>query len=79
MKHRLYIDEIGNPDLGSSKDPNHRYLSLTGIVINLKTVDEVVHPQLEALKRKYFQYHADDPVILHRKEILNKKKDLLRF
>jgi hypothetical protein len=29
MKYRLYIDEVGNPDLGASADPNHRYHSNT--------------------------------------------------
>jgi hypothetical protein len=31
-KHRIYIDEVGNPDLESSDDPNHRFLSLTGVI-----------------------------------------------
>ncbi len=26
MKYRLYVDEVGNPDLKASKDSNHRYL-----------------------------------------------------
>jgi hypothetical protein len=33
VKYRLYIDEVGNPDLGASADPNHRFLSLTGVAI----------------------------------------------
>jgi hypothetical protein len=33
MKFRIYIDEVGNPDLESSDDLNHRFLSLTGIVL----------------------------------------------
>ena len=28
MKYRIYIDETGNPDLDSSDNPNHRFLSL---------------------------------------------------
>ena len=38
MKHRMYIDEVGNSDLGASQDPNHRYLSLTGVVFDLAYV-----------------------------------------
>jgi len=30
-------------------------------------------PELEQLKTKYFNSHPDDPVIFHRKEIMNKK------
>ncbi len=71
MKYRIYIDEVGNPDLESSDNPNHRFLSLTGIILELSYVKNVVCPQLEALKAKFFNSHPDDPVILHRKELLN--------
>lgn len=72
-KYRLYIDEVGNADLKSSTNPNERYLSLTGICFGYQYVEEVVHPRLEKLKKKYFRYHHDDPIILHRKEILKRK------
>jgi hypothetical protein len=71
MKYRIYIDEVGNPDLGSSENPNHRFLSLTGVILELDYVEKIFHPQMEALKRKYFHTHPDDPVILHRKEMVN--------
>lgn len=70
-KFRLYIDEVGNPDLGSSGNPNHRFLSLTGVALDLKHVESKVHPEMEALKRRWFGSHPDDPVILHRKEMVN--------
>jgi hypothetical protein len=73
MKHRLYVDEVGNSDMGSSRDPNHRYLSLTGVIIDLSHVDNVVHPRLEQLKRDFFGSHPDDPIVLHRKELVNKR------
>ncbi len=72
-KYRLYVDEVGNSDLGASKDPNHRYLSLTGVILELGYVDEVAAPSLETLKRRYFVTHVDDPIVLHRKELVNKK------
>jgi hypothetical protein len=62
---------VGNPDLESSDNPNHRFLSLTGVVLELGYVKATVYPQLEALKAKYFHSHPDDPVILHRKELVN--------
>jgi len=68
MKYRM-VDEVGNPDLSSSRDPLHRYLSLTGVIMELGYVDAVAHGRLEALKRRYFRSHVDDPVILHRKEL----------
>jgi len=73
MKYRIYIDEVGNNDIGSSSNPNHRYLCLTGVVINLDYVKTVLTPDLEFLKNNYFNSHPDEPVIFHRKEMVNKK------
>ncbi|HKI00995.1 MAG TPA: DUF3800 domain-containing protein [Thermoanaerobaculia bacterium] len=69
----MYVDEVGNADLKSSNDPNHRYLSLTGVVLDLDYVDRVVAPELEALKRRYFKAHVDEPLVFHRKELVNRK------
>jgi len=73
MKYRLYIDEVGNPDLNSSSDENHRFLSLTGVIFELGYVSVVLSPELEAIKSGYFGSHPDEPIILHRKELLYKK------
>jgi hypothetical protein len=70
-KYRIYIDEVGNPDVESSVNPNHRFLSLTGVIIELGYVAEKLQPQLESLKNKFFDSHPDSPVVLHRKELLN--------
>ena len=74
MKHRLYVDEVGNSGLGANlKHSNERYLSLTGVIFELDHVDLVVAPQLEALKRRYFKTHVDEPLIFHRKELVNRR------
>ncbi len=73
MKYRMYIDEVGNPDLKSSENPLHRFLSLTGVIIELGYVSETLFPDIENLKVKYFISHPDDPIILHRKELVNAK------
>jgi len=73
MKYRLYVDEVGNPDLNSSADENHRFLCLAGIIVDLDYVIRVLSPDLEALKVRYFGSHPDEPIILHRKEMLYKK------
>ena len=73
LKYRMYVDEVGNSDLGASHDPNHRYLSLTGVILELGYVAREVFPALEGLKQRYFGSHPDDPVILHRKELVNKR------
>ena len=73
MKYRMYVDEVGNPDLDSSIDPNHRFLCLAGVIFDLDYVMRVLSPDIENLKTKYFGSHPDDPVILHRKELLYSK------
>jgi len=45
MKYRLYIDEVGDPGLKAAKDPRYRYLSLTGIIMELDYVNSV-HPEM---------------------------------
>ncbi|MDY6831764.1 MAG: DUF3800 domain-containing protein [Thermodesulfobacteriota bacterium] len=72
-KYRLYVDEVGNPDLGNSDNPNHRFLSLTGVILNLDYVQTTLHSDMESLKTKYFSAHPDEPIIFHRKELLNGK------
>jgi hypothetical protein len=40
VKYRLYVDEVGNPGLSASlQHPNERFLSLTGVIIELGHVD----------------------------------------
>jgi hypothetical protein len=72
-KYRLYVDEVGNPDLGASSDPNHRYLSLTGVAFDLEYVRKTLSTELESIKTRFFKSHPDDPVILHRKELVNRR------
>jgi len=67
------VDEVGNHDLKHVTDPNQRYLSLTGVIFELDYVAKVLFPKLESLKVKYFKSHPDNPTILHRKELVNKK------
>lgn len=72
-KYRLYIDETGNSDLGSSADINHRYLSLTGVAFKLSDIETHVHSDIERLKIDFFGSHPDEPIILHRKELINRR------
>jgi hypothetical protein len=72
-KYRLYIDEVGNSDVNSSNDPNHQYFSLTGVIAELGYVKDILHPKVESLKSIFFNSHPDEPIILHRKELVNKK------
>lgn len=54
-KYRIYIDEVGNNDLASSENPNHRYLSLTGVIFELDYIKKIVQPKLEdpAIEKRF--------------------------
>lgn len=72
---RLYVDEVGNHDLDKDQvKPAERYLSLTGVILDLAYTRDVVAPALDALKARHFSSHPDDPVVLHRRDIVRKEK-----
>lgn len=60
---------MGNADLRASTDPNHQYLSLTGVIVDMSYVRSHLHPEMEALKERFFDQHPDDPIIFHRREL----------
>ena len=68
MKHRMYIDESGNPGLRHLDDPNNRFLSLTGVIIDIAYANEIVRPAMEELKLGAF----GKSVVLHREEIVKR-------
>lgn len=49
-----------------------RYLGLTGCIIEIEKYRSIFHPKFEELKQKHFPHNPDEPVILHRKDIINK-------
>jgi len=74
MTYRMYVDEVGSPILGSVEATSpSRYLSLTGAILSLDSARDLLHPKFEDLKIRYFNHHPDkDPVVFHRKEMINK-------
>lgn len=71
--YRIYIDEVGNHDMTHADDANQRFLSLTGVIVESSYISGTLQPEMEAIKRKYFQQDPDEPVIFHRKELINKR------
>jgi hypothetical protein len=69
----MYVDEVGNAGMNARALPNERYLSLTGVIIELDHVRDAVAPAIEELKQEFFESHPDEPIVLHRKELVNKK------
>lgn len=70
-KYRMYIDESGNSDIGTAAGENNRFLCLTGVIFDLEYVNSVFAKELEDFKSKFFGVNADNPIILHRKDIVN--------
>lgn len=59
--------------------PDKRYLGLTGCVINQEKYRAIFHPRLEELKQAHFPHNPDEPLVLHRTEILNKRSSFWRL
>ena len=72
--HRVYIDESGDHTYRAAEHLSTRYLALTGVVVDKAHYDASIMPALNALKRKHFADDPDTPVILHREDILRRKK-----
>jgi len=71
--YRLYVDEVGNHDMAHADDPNQRFLSLTGVILESSYTLNVLQPEMDQLKREFFQQDPDVPVIFHRKELVNRR------
>lgn len=74
QRYRLYVDESGDHVFHDEKrlaEPGHRYLALVGCWFPQGVKYLEFHRALERLKQKHFPHSPDDPVILHRKEIIH--------
>lgn len=71
--YRLYVDEVGSDDLTHTDKDKHRFLSLTGVVMDINHARDFLEPKLNWIKSKVFSHDPDDPIVFHRKEILGKK------
>src|SRR3989304_916946 len=72
--YRIYIDEVGNHDLTHADDPNQRFLSLTGVILESEYTLHVLRPEMDQIKREFFQRDPDEPIVFHRKELVNKAR-----
>jgi hypothetical protein len=71
-RYRLYIDESGDHVFNHLERPGHRYLCLLGCWFEENDY-LVFHESLADFKRKYIPHHPDDPPILHREDIINRR------
>lgn len=72
-RYRLYIDESGNSDLGHCDNPNHRFLSLCGVIIELDYVQNTLNEEMNELKTFFFGKPIDKPIIFHRSDMTNQR------
>lgn len=72
-RYRLYIDESGDHVFRKMDRVQHRFLCLLGCRFQNPNYLRF-HESLECLKSKHFPHHPDEPVILHREDMLNARK-----
>lgn len=72
-RYRLYLDESGDHVYRETNETAHRFLALLGCWFQNTTYLQF-HDTLESFKRQHFHHHPDNPVILHREDIINNRK-----
>ena len=72
--YRVYVDEVGNHDLTHADNPNQQFFSLTGVILESEYTLHVLRPEMDGIKRAFFQREPDEPVVLHRKELVNRRR-----
>jgi len=73
-RYRLYVDESGDHTFNLLHEPAHRYLGLLGVWFREPDDYAKFAEGLESFKREFFGARPDDPVILHRSDIINRKR-----
>jgi len=77
-RYRLYLDESGDHVFRETEELAHRYLCLLGCWF--RNPDYLkFHEAIEGLKSAYLPHHPDDPVILHREDMVNARKAFKNF
>ena len=77
FKDRTIDYQMGHyPEL---EKEDKRYLGLTGCIIDAEKYRSSFYPRFEELKQKHFPHNPDEPVILHRKDIINKRGPFWRL
>lgn len=69
--YRMYIDESGDHAYRKLDRPGHCYLALLGVWFSRKDDYPVFADGLTKITRDHFGATPDEPVILHRKELVN--------
>lgn len=78
-RYRLYVDESGDHTFKNLDDPAKRYLGLTGVMLDTEYYRTDFQPDLKALKQKHFPHNPDEPVVLHRRDMVDRKGPFWRL
>lgn len=69
-KHRMYFDESGDHSYSNLASPGRRYLALCGVMFE-ESVYLDFQRAFEGLKHRYFRGDPDEPIVLHREDMLH--------
>ncbi len=72
-RYRLYLDESGDHVFRDTSHISHRYLCLLGCWFQNPDYLKF-HHNLEALKAAHLPHHPDNPVVLHREDMIHARK-----
>jgi hypothetical protein len=72
-RYRLYIDESGDHTYSKLDEVAHRYLALLGVWFRQADDYVAFATDLERFKERFFGKRPDNPVVLHRADIINRK------
>ena len=71
-RFRLYIDESGDHVFRHLEKESHRYLCLLGCWFRTHEY-RAFHVALEDFKQRHIPHNPDEPLILHREDIINRR------
>lgn len=71
---RLYVDEVGTDAMTNLEEDNHRYLSLTGVAMEVTHARDHLAPACDWIKANIFDHDPDAPLIFHRSDIVKRRK-----
>lgn len=72
-QHRLYIDESGDHTYEKVDTVAHRYLALLGVWFRIGDDYNDFAADLDRFRLQFFGPRPDNPVVLHRSDIINRK------
>ncbi|MBN2466345.1 hypothetical protein JXD38_12065, partial [candidate division WOR-3 bacterium] len=78
QRFRLYLDESGDHVLKALEKEQHRYLCLLGCWFKGDAYAGF-HAELEAFKQTHTPHSPDEPVVLHREDIVNRRGPFWRL